>query len=64
MMISTMTSITRVLTFALLSLFIPEWARAQGTEGIKETERFIKVGGATAQSVAEARLKTKNALDA
>jgi prefoldin subunit 5 len=59
-----MKSITRVLAVALLSLCITEWARAQGTEGIKETERFIKAGGATAQSVAEARLKTKNALDA
>jgi len=59
-----MKSITRVLAFTLLSLFITGWARAQGTEGIKETERFIKAGGSTAQSVAEARLKTKNALDA
>jgi hypothetical protein len=61
---SVMKSITRVLTFALLCLFITGWACAQGTEGIKETERFIKAGGSTAQSVAEARLKTKNALDA
>jgi hypothetical protein len=54
----------RFLTFALMSLCLTASARAQGTEGIKETERFIKTGGATAQSVAEARLKTKNALDA
>jgi leucyl aminopeptidase (aminopeptidase T) len=40
------------------------WAQAQSTEGIKETERFIKTGGATSQSVAEARLKTQQALDA
>ena len=34
------------------------------TQSIKEAERFIKTGGETAAAVADARLKTKNALDA
>jgi len=34
------------------------------TEGVKETERFVKAGGATAHEVEQSRLKTKNALDA
>jgi Protein of unknown function (DUF2959) len=53
----------RLLALAILSLSATTWARAQSTEGIKETERFIKTGGATSQSIAEAHLKTKNALD-
>ena len=53
----------RIVLFMLVSLSMAAWAVAQ-TEGIKETDRFIKTGRATSQSVAEARLKTKNALDA
>jgi Protein of unknown function (DUF2959) len=52
----------RLLALAI-ALSATTWARAQSTEGIKETERFIKTGGATSQSIAEAHLKTKNALD-
>jgi len=53
----------RIVLFTLMSLSTAVWASAQ-TEGIKETDRFIKTGRATSQSVAEARLRTKNALDA
>jgi hypothetical protein len=53
----------RLLACAVLSLSATTWAHAQSTEGIKETERFIKTGSATSQSIAEAQLKTKNALD-
>jgi hypothetical protein len=53
----------RLLACAILTLSATTWARAQSTEGIKETERFIKTGSATSQSIAEAHLKTKNALD-
>jgi DUF2959 family protein len=48
---------------AILSLTAVTWVHAQSTEGIKETERFIKTGGATSQAIAEARLKTQQALD-
>jgi len=34
------------------------------TDSIKETDRFIKAGGATAQAVAQTSLQTKSALDA
>ena len=54
----------RLIALAILSVTAATWAQAQSTEGIKETERFIKTGGATSQSVAEARLKTQKALDA
>jgi hypothetical protein len=54
----------RLIALAVLSMTAATWAQAQSTEGIKETERFIKTGGATSQSVAEARLKTQKALDA
>jgi Protein of unknown function (DUF2959) len=54
----------RLIALAILSMTAATWAQAQSTEGIKETERFIKTGGATSQSVAEARLKTQKALDA
>src|SRR5262249_49831346 len=60
----TMKTATSLLTFALLSLSAAGWARAQGTEGVKETDRFVKAGGDTSQAVAEARLKTQKALDA
>ncbi len=53
----------RLLAFAVLGFSATTWAGAQSTEGIKETERFIKTGSATSQSIGEAQLKTKNALD-
>jgi Protein of unknown function (DUF2959) len=53
----------RLITLAILSMTAATWAHAQSTEGIKETERFIKSGGQTSQSVADARLKTQKALD-
>jgi len=34
------------------------------TDSIKETDRFIKAGGATAQAVAQTSLQTKSSLDA
>jgi hypothetical protein len=46
-----------------MTLAVAVAGRAQ-TASIKETDRFIKNGGQTAQAVAEARLKTKVALDA
>jgi chromosome segregation ATPase len=54
----------RLFALVILSVTAATWARAQSTEGIKETERFVKTGGATSQAVAEARLKTQQALDA
>src|SRR5262245_54851696 len=54
----------KLFALVVLSLTAATWAHAQSTEGIKETERFIKTGGATSQAVAEARLKTQQALDA
>jgi hypothetical protein len=53
----------RLIALAIVSVTAATWAHAQSTEGIKETERFIKTGGETSQSVAEARLKTQKALD-
>jgi hypothetical protein len=53
----------RLITLAILSMTAATWAHAQSTEGIKETERFIKTGGQTSQSVADARLKIQKALD-
>ena len=54
----------KVFALATLSVLATTWTHAQSTEGIKETERFLKTGGATSQAVAEARLKTQQALDA
>lgn len=53
----------RIVLFTVVSLSLAAWVVAQ-TEGIKETEKFVKAGRTTSQSVAEGRLKTKNALDA
>jgi DNA repair ATPase RecN len=39
-------------------------AQRSDTEGIKETENFVKTGGQMSQSVAEAKLSVKNTLDA
>jgi hypothetical protein len=57
-----MKAVTRLLAVICLSVSIAGYARAQGTEGIKETERFVKTGGDTSQAIAEARLKTQKAL--
>jgi len=54
---------TRTVAFAAMALAVAAWGRAQ-TDSIKETDRFVKMGGSTSQAVAEARLKSKNALDA
>ena len=48
---------------AMIGVSADSYLGAQ-TESIKEAERFIKTGSETAEAVAEARLKTKNALDA
>jgi predicted nucleic acid-binding Zn-ribbon protein len=53
----------KTVAFAAVSVLAAAWAFAQ-TESIKESERFIKAGEETSQAVADARLKTKNALDA
>ena len=58
-----MSTTTRTVAFLAMTLAVAVAGRAQ-TASIKETDRFIKNGGSTAQAVAEARLKTKNALDA
>src|SRR6476620_687275 len=54
----------RLIALAVMSVTAATCAHAKSTEGIQETERFVKTGGATSQAVAEARLKTQKALDA
>jgi Protein of unknown function (DUF2959) len=54
----------KLFALAILSVTATTWVHAQSTEGIKETERFVKTGESTSQAVAEARLKTQQALDA
>lgn len=39
-------------------------AQRSDTEGLKETENFVKAGGQTTQAVGEAKLSVKNTLDA
>src|SRR4051812_43876344 len=55
--------------FAMMILLIPALAAGQTeersrTQGLKETDRFIKAGGTTAQSVAEANNQVKATLSA
>jgi Protein of unknown function (DUF2959) len=40
------------------------FAEGQDTEGIKQTERFVKAGGQTAEAVAKAKLEIQNTLNA
>jgi len=42
----------------------PQDAERGRTQGIKETERFIKTGGQTSEAVANARVQTQKTLDA
>ena len=58
-----MRTTSRTVAFAAISLAVAALGRAQ-TDSIKETDRFVKTGGTTSQAVAEARLRSKNALDA
>jgi hypothetical protein len=48
---------------AAVGLSASAWIFAQ-SDSLKETDRFIKAGGATSQAVAHTRLQTKTALDA
>src|SRR5215471_12772806 len=54
--------IMKVLAFGAVTL-TAAWTFAQ-TEGIKETEKFVKAGEDTSQAVADAHVQTKTALDA
>ena len=54
-------AIVCVLVPAVVASQTPERSR---TEGLKETDRFIKAGGETSKSVAEAKLEVQKTLDA
>lgn len=41
-----------------------ETAERSRTQGLKETDRFVKAGGSTAEAVAHAKLQTQKTLDA
>jgi hypothetical protein len=51
-----------VATTAALSAQDP--AERSRTQGLKETDRFVKAGGSTSQAVANAKLQTQKTLDA
>lgn len=63
------TRIRQVMTaIAVITMLAPvlanQTAERGRTEGLKETDRFIKAGGSTSQSVAEANNQVKSTLDA
>lgn len=58
-----------VLSIAGILLLAPSLAATQNeersrTQGLKETDRFVKAGGNTSQAVAEGKLQTQKTLDA
>jgi hypothetical protein len=58
-----------VLSIAGILLLAPSLVARQSeersrTQGLKETDRFVKAGGNTSQAVAEAKLQTQKTLDA
>lgn len=64
------TLIARAALFALTGLLVVTPIAAQQTEersrtqGLKETDRFVKAGGNTSEAVANAKLQTQKTLDA
>jgi hypothetical protein len=60
MMIATLV----VATSAALSAQTQESAERSRTQGLKETDRFVKAGGSTSQAVSNAKLQTQKTLDA
>jgi phosphoenolpyruvate-protein kinase (PTS system EI component) len=55
-----------VLTFVVLTpmLVAQETAERSRTQGLKETDRFVKAGGNTSEALANAKLQTQKTLDA
>jgi hypothetical protein len=58
-----------VLSIVGILLLAPSLAATQNeersrTQGLKETDRFVKAGGNTSQAIAEAKLQTQKTLDA
>ncbi len=55
-----------VLSFVVVTpmLVAQETAERSRTQGIKETDRFVKAGGNTSEAVANAKLQTQKTLDA
>jgi hypothetical protein len=62
--------VTRITTsIALMIVLAPLPASSQSaersrTQGLKETDRFVKAGGNTSQAVANAKLQAQKTLDA
>src|SRR6185295_18311840 len=64
------TSMARTAPFVLSVLLLapaiaaPQNAERSRTQGLKETDRFVKAGGSTVDAVANAKLQTQKTLDA
>jgi hypothetical protein len=63
---STFTAVARsvALVFVVVPLLAAQSDERSRTEGLKETERFVKAGGTTSQKVAEAKNQVQGTLDA
>ncbi len=64
------TSMARTAPFVLSVLLLapaiaaPQNAERSRTQGLKETDRFVKAGGSTVEAVSNAKLQTQKTLDA
>jgi hypothetical protein len=56
--------ILAVVFVAPLTAATQETAERSRTQGLKETDRFVKAGGSTSEAVANAKLQTQKTLDA
>src|SRR6478752_5187557 len=53
-----------VVMLAPITATMQETAERSRTEGLKETDRFVKAGGSASESVAQAKLQIQKTLDA
>jgi hypothetical protein len=61
---TTIRNLVGTVAVTAVTLSAGAWLLAQGTEGVKETDKFVKEGQNTTNAINDARQKTQNALDA